>query len=236
MTVVGMMGMASTALQERAVEAALSAHVRAIEGGYQRTSKHMHEIVSAYLAVIGGGSAKAPDVTRRLARSARAFLRYFNPSDLPEDASQQWQALEHLCDLADAATGSPAARVTQEDVEAFDSFFKSYQWNDVSQLQYSAVRRVVEKLRIMADAGGGNDAGPSWADAADAPRDGSEVLLWLRAPYSRKALARWYEPWAVWIEGELPDEADETVERYGIGSMVPSHYLATPAPPSEATP
>lgn len=205
--------MTSTALQGKAVDAALSEQATAIEGGSEKTS----------------------DVTRRLARSARAFLRHFNPSDLPEDASQQWQALEHLCDLAEAARDAPAGRVTQKDVEAFDSFFKSYQWNDVSQLQYAAVRRVVDKLRAMAGEGDSTNANPSWTDAADAPRDGSEVVLWLRAPYSRKALARWYEPWAVWIEGPLPEDPDEAVERYGIGSMVPSHYLAAPASPEEAT-
>lgn len=206
--------MTSTALQGKAVDAALSEQANAIEGG----------------------SAKTLDVTRRLARSARAFLRHFNPSDLPEDASQQWQALEHLCDLAESAREAPAGRVTQKDVEAFDSFFKSYQWNDVSQLQYSAVRRVVDKLRAMAGEGDGTNSNPSWTDAADAPRDGSEVVLWLRAPYSRKALARWYEPWGVWIEGTLPDDRDDAVERYGIGAMVPSHYLAAPASPEEASP
>jgi len=38
---------------EKAIDAALSAHCRAIEGGYLRTTRHMNEIVSAYLKVIG---------------------------------------------------------------------------------------------------------------------------------------------------------------------------------------
>ncbi|TAU33347.1 hypothetical protein ELI20_21085 [Rhizobium ruizarguesonis] len=35
---------------QRGVEAALRAHFRAIEGGYTRTTKHMNEIIAAYLA------------------------------------------------------------------------------------------------------------------------------------------------------------------------------------------
>jgi hypothetical protein len=79
------------------------------------------------------------------------------------------------------------------------------------------------------------DAPPSgsWESAVDAPRDGSDVLLWLRAPYNRKALARWYAPWGVWIEGDLPKTADPNSERYGIGSEVPSHWLRTPGAPEE---
>lgn len=69
-----------------------------------------------------------------------------------------------------------------------------------------------------------------WEPAQSAPRDGSEVLLWLGAPYSRKTLARWYEPWGVWIEGNLPRADDE---RHGIGSQVPTHWLRTPDGPPE---
>ncbi|RUU29712.1 NADAR family protein [Mesorhizobium sp. M6A.T.Ce.TU.016.01.1.1] len=35
-----------------------------------------------------------------------AFLRYFNPNDLPEDQSQQWQQLEHWAKSADIGAGS----------------------------------------------------------------------------------------------------------------------------------
>lgn len=47
------------------------------------------------------------DFTGRLARAARAFLHHFNPTDLPEDVSQQWQALEHLCGLASTSPPQP---------------------------------------------------------------------------------------------------------------------------------
>lgn len=36
----------------------------------------------------------------RLSKASWAFLRYFDPSDLPEDKSQQWQSVEHQIKLA----------------------------------------------------------------------------------------------------------------------------------------
>lgn len=46
---------------------------------------------------------------RHLESSTRAFLRHFDPCNLAEDKSQQWQALEHECDLASAALRQPIA-------------------------------------------------------------------------------------------------------------------------------
>lgn len=46
---------------DRGIDAALSAHYKAIEGGYQRTTKHMNEIVLAYLnAVRAALAAEGP--------------------------------------------------------------------------------------------------------------------------------------------------------------------------------
>lgn len=44
---------------------------------------------------------------RWLVDSARAFLRHFNPYNLAEDKSQQWQALSHQCDVVERALAQP---------------------------------------------------------------------------------------------------------------------------------
>lgn len=45
----------------------------------------------------------------RLCGSATAFLRYFNPVDLPEDAGQQWHSLHDQLAFMRAALAPPAA-------------------------------------------------------------------------------------------------------------------------------
>jgi len=40
---------------------------------------------------------------KHLVSSARAFLAHFNPCDLAEDKSQQWQSLEHQCNRVERA-------------------------------------------------------------------------------------------------------------------------------------
>ena len=40
---------------------------------------------------------------KHLISSARAFLAHFNPCDLAEDKSQQWQSLEHQCNRVERA-------------------------------------------------------------------------------------------------------------------------------------
>lgn len=88
---------------------------------------------------------------------------------------------------------------------------------------------VDETLAALADAGMLH-APAEWRPISEAPKDGTEVDLWLRAPYSRRAAAHWYEPWECWIEGADPAPDDE---RFGIGSRVPSHFRLPPPPPGD---
>jgi hypothetical protein len=70
-----------------------------------------------------------------------------------------------------------------------------------------------------------------WRPISEAPKDGRPVLLWLRAPYNEMRVARWYEPWGNWQEGEFPTDP-EGDELTGIGAAVPSHFML-PEPPHE---
>lgn len=68
-----------------------------------------------------------------------------------------------------------------------------------------------------------------WEPIETAPKDGQEVLIYLRSPWSRVELARWFEPWGNWIQSGDPSPIDD--EMYGIGSGVPSHWMPLPEPP-----
>ncbi|CAM3285681.1 MULTISPECIES: hypothetical protein [Sphingomonas] len=71
-----------------------------------------------------------------------------------------------------------------------------------------------------------------WRDAKDAPRDGTRIMLWLREPWSCVELARWYEPWGVWLtERYIPNETDEMG---GIGADVPTHWMPLPPAPAKS--
>lgn len=75
------------------------------------------------------------------------------------------------------------------------------------------------------------DAG--WRPIETAPKDGSEVLLYLGTPWSKIEKARWYAPWSNWQCGVIPsDPARE--EMYGIGSAVPTHWMPLPVAPISA--
>lgn len=69
---------------------------------------------------------------------------------------------------------------------------------------------------------------PGWLPIETAPKDGSEVLLWLPAPYKRIAKVRWFDLWENWQEGEFPSDQDEYC---GIGCQLPTHYMPLPAAP-----
>ena len=69
-----------------------------------------------------------------------------------------------------------------------------------------------------------------WHDIGNAPLDGTEVLLWLGAPWSRVEKARFYRPWGTWVCGVIPsDPAREEI--YGIGAAIPTHWQHLPDPP-----
>jgi hypothetical protein len=73
--------------------------------------------------------------------------------------------------------------------------------------------------------------GQQWLPIEKAPKDGTEVFLWLQAPFNRIEKARWFDLWENWQLGEFPDAMDEYC---GIGSKVPTHYMPIPAAPSIA--
>lgn len=71
--------------------------------------------------------------------------------------------------------------------------------------------------------------GAGWGPVAEAPKDGTVVLLWLRSPWSEPRIAYWYEPWGNWQpQGHIPDAIEDDVS--GIGADVPIAWA--PLPPS----
>ncbi len=72
------------------------------------------------------------------------------------------------------------------------------------------------------DANGWND------DMESAPGDGTSVLLWLRAPWSRSEVACWHELWGLWVD---PGITRNDAQVSGIASCLPSHWQPLPPPP-----
>lgn len=73
----------------------------------------------------------------------------------------------------------------------------------------------------------------AWQSIDTAPKDGTEVLLFLGQPWSRVAKACWFAPWSNWQEGELPDVDQD--EYCGIGSALPTHWMPLPEAPALQT-
>jgi hypothetical protein len=80
----------------------------------------------------------------------------------------------------------------------------------------------VMKLRAAAPVAQG------WQPIETAPKDGTEVLLWLQPPYNSIEKARWFDLWGNWQIGEFPEDSDEYC---GIGSALPTHWMPIPTPP-----
>lgn len=68
-----------------------------------------------------------------------------------------------------------------------------------------------------------------WQPIETAPRDGTPVLLWLRAPWCEARIARWHAPWSAWIDPKstpiMPDD-----EAFGIGRDLPTHWAKLEPP------
>lgn len=71
-----------------------------------------------------------------------------------------------------------------------------------------------------------------WMPIESVPIDGRPVLLYLQEPFSRVVIARWFDLWENWIEGEFPDAHDEFC---GIGSRVPTYWQPIPPAPAKDT-
>jgi hypothetical protein len=91
-------------------------------------------------------------------------------------------------------------------------------------LPISFARAIEREVRLSAVREARN-----WQPIATVPMDGSEVLLYLQAPFTRVVKARWFDVWENWIEGEFPDPQDEYC---GIGSRVPTHWMPVPEAPA----
>lgn len=61
------------------------------------------------IAALRARLAAVKGALRRLSSASGAFIRYFVPTDLPEDQSQQWQSVEQQIRNANAALQEPQA-------------------------------------------------------------------------------------------------------------------------------
>jgi len=92
---------------------------------------------------------------------------------------------------------------------------------------------------FLAERGAAPDRAPStdsaagWQPIETAPKDGTEVLLYLGAPWNKVEKAYWFPAWQNWQRsGDKPDTVRD--EYCGIGSAIPTHYQLLPAPPVAA--
>jgi hypothetical protein len=70
---------------------------------------------------------------------------------------------------------------------------------------------------------------PGWLPIETAPKDGTEVLLYLPAPWDEVRVAHWFAPWSNWQERDDPNPSRD--EYVGIGSELPTHWQPLPAAP-----
>jgi hypothetical protein len=70
-----------------------------------------------------------------------------------------------------------------------------------------------------------------WRPIDTAPKDGTEILIWIAEPWSKVEKARWYQPWGNWQSGAIPDDPVRE-ELYGIGSSLPTHWMPVPSRPA----
>lgn len=106
-------------------------------------------------------------------------------------------------------------------------------WNHLKPTLRTAILKYSELVSASMAAQAPVREVPGWKPIEAAPKDGSEVLLWLPAPYSRIAKARWFDLWENWQEGEFPSDQDEYS---GIGCQLPTHYMPLPAAPVQQEP
>ena len=69
-----------------------------------------------------------------------------------------------------------------------------------------------------------------WQPIETAPKDGGCVLLWLPEPWAEVEKAGWCGPWETWVRGGPPGDPDGEMP-YGIGSLIPTHWMPLPEPP-----
>lgn len=107
--------------------------------------------------------------------------------------------------------------------------------HDVQLSAYGKELPDMTRLYASALAAGNAAQAPEWQPIETAPKDGTEVLLYLDAPWSKIEKARWYEPWKNWQVGEIPEDPIRD-EYCGIGSSIPTHWMPLPASPTPSAP
>ena len=68
-----------------------------------------------------------------------------------------------------------------------------------------------------------------WQPIETAPKDGTDILLWLGEPFNQTRLAGFCRHWGTWVEEEPNDFLNEEI--FGIGCNVPTHWMPLPEPP-----
>ena len=105
------------------------------------------------------------------------------------------------------------------------------------------VRELVARWREHADSHGGRGehaaedtlnecaseleaalAASGWRSMDSAPRDGTDILLWLRHPFSEVVIRRWSDEFDCWL---CPDDNHQT------GCRVPTAWMPLPPPPGD---
>lgn len=132
----------------------------AVEADYETNVERLHEMLqnreefianqglwkefSAYLAEPSAPSAALDPVTvettLRLVRMVRALLRYTNPCNVPEDHSQQWQAVHHQCDVIDNAEAASNPVSSTVRVEQHDAIYLRG-WNEGIELAIETLEK-----------------------------------------------------------------------------------------------
>lgn len=75
------------------------------------------------------------------------------------------------------------------------------------------------------------DSAAGWLPVETAPKDGTDVLLYLGAPWNKVEKAYWFPLWENWQRSDdIPDPVRD--EYCGIGSGIPTHWQPLPPAPS----
>lgn len=153
------------------------------------------------------------------------FLAALHPAPSSEEGEKAVGSASELMNAAQAVLRSWDDRMNGEREELRTDPYSRVYWSPRASMVDSEAVAGLRAALCQTEPQGGGAVG-SWWDMSRAPKNGEAVLLRLKAPFSRVAIARWFEPLTCWIEGDMPDEGEE---RYGIGAQVPDGWMRVPA-------